>query len=291
MGYGFFSLHPLPLFLYYVGAIILIMTFYHPVFLIFSLLILISINFIHDKGKKLKSYKKFYIFMGIIIVLINPIISSRGETVLFYVFDKVITLESFVYGICTMLSLISIMVLFLSYNIIITDDKFMYLFSDILPKTSFLIMMSMGFVPLLKRRAEEINIVQRLKGGEGNNNTFKKKIIERMKILNILVTWSLEESIIRARSMRARGYGVTKDRSYYFNYKMDKLDILVLIFIIFSVFILLFSWNMEIINYEIYPKVSPIILNFKTLLFLILYLLYLGIPIIIEGMDKRKWQK
>ena len=63
----------------------------------------------------------------------------------------------------------------------------------------------------MKRRAEEINIVQRLKGGEGNNNTFKKKIIERMKILNILVTWSLDNSL-RARSMRARGYGVTKDR-------------------------------------------------------------------------------
>ncbi len=76
--------------------------------------------------------------MGIIIILINPIISSRGgKTVLFYLFDRVITLESLVYGICTSISLISIMVLFLSYNLIITDDKFMYLFSDILPKTSF----------------------------------------------------------------------------------------------------------------------------------------------------------
>ncbi|NMA86355.1 MAG: energy-coupling factor transporter transmembrane protein EcfT [Tissierellia bacterium] len=291
MGYGFSSLHPLPSFLYYLGAIILIMTFYHPIFLLSSLLILIVINLIQDGGEKLNSYKKFYIFMGIIIILINPIISSRGKTVLFYLFDRVITLESLVYGICTSISLISIMVLFLSYNLIITDDKFMYLFSDILPKTSFLIMMTMGFVPLLKRRAEEIDTVQKLKGGEKKSNSFKEKIIEKMKILNILLIWSLEESIIRARSMRARGYGVVNKRSFYFNYRMDKLDIFVLFFIILSLFTLIFSWNKGIIHYEIYPKVSPIEFNLKTSLFFILYILYLGIPIIIEGMDRVKWHK
>jgi len=291
MGYGFSSLHPLPSFLYYLGAIILIMTFYHPIFLLAGLLILIATNFIQDRGKKIKSYRKFYIFMAMIIIFMNPIISSRGETVLFYIFDRVITLESLVYGICTAISLISIMVLFLSYNMIITEDKFMYLFSDMLPKTSFLIMMTMGFIPLLKRRITEINTVQELKGGKEYGNKFKEKLIERMKVLNILLIWSLEESIIRARSMRARGYGAVQKRSFYFNYRMDKLDIFTLLFIIFAVFTLMFSWNSGIIHYEIYPKVSSVNLEFKTILFFILYILYLGIPIIIEGMDKLKWHK
>ena len=291
MGYGFSSLHPLPSFLYYLGAIILIMTFYNPIFLLAGLLILIAINFIQDRGKKIKSYRKFYIFMAMIIIFMNPIISSRGETVLFYIFDRVITLESLVYGICTAISLISIMVLFLSYNMIITEDKFMYLFSDMLPKTSFLIMMTMGFIPLLKRRITEINTVQELKGGKEYGNKFKEKLIERMKVLNILLIWSLEESIIRARSMRARGYGAVQKRSFYFNYRMDKLDIFTLLFIIFAVFTLMFSWNSGIIHYEIYPKVSSVNLEFKTILFFILYILYLGIPIIIEGMDKLKWHK
>ena len=291
MGYGFSSIHPLPSFLYYIGAIILTMTFYHPIFLFAGLLILTSINLIQDKGKKLKSYSKFYLFMAIIIVIMNPIISSRGETVLFYIFDKVITLESFLYGICTMLSLISIMILFLSYNMIITDDKFMYLFSGILPKTSFLVMMTMRFVPLFKRRAEEIAIVQKLKGGETHKNSFKDKLKEGMQTLNILVTWSLEEAIQTARSMRARGYGATQDRTFYFNYRMDTLDIIVLITIIVLIFILLFSWNTNLFHYQIYPKVQSIKFDFKTTLFFILYSLYMSIPIIIEGMDKRKWHK
>lgn len=291
MGYGFSSIHPLPSFLYYIGAIILTMTFYHPIFLFTGLLILIAINFIQNKGKKLKSYSKFYLFMAIIIVILNPIISSRGETVLFYIFDKVITLESFLYGVCTMLSLISIMILFLSYNMIITDDKFMYLFSGILPKTSFLVMMTMRFVPLFKRRAEEIAIAQKLKGGETHKNSFKDKIKEGMQTLNILVTWSLEEAIQTARSMRARGYGATQDRTFYFNYRMDTLDIIVLIAIIVVIFILLFSWNTNLFAYQIYPKVQSIKFDFKTTLFFILYSLYMGIPIIIEGMDKRKWRK
>lgn len=291
MGYGFSSIHPLPSFLYYIGAIILTMTYYHPIFLLSGLLILIAINLIQDRGKKLKSYGRFYIFMALIIVFLNPIISSRGETVLFYVFDKVITLESFIYGVCTMLSLISIMVLFLSYNMVITDDKFMYLFSGILPKTSFLIMMTMRFIPLLRRRAEEITTVQKLIGGEVKDSSFKEKIIEGMKVLNILVTWSLEESIQTARSMRARGYGTTKARTFYFNYRMDTLDIIVFIVIIASISILLFSWNTNIFDYQIYPKVQNIKFDIKTTLFLILYSLYMGIPIIIEGMDKIKWHK
>lgn len=291
MEYGFSSIHPLPSFLYYVGVIIFSMTFYHPVFLFTGLVILIFLNYLQDGGEALRSYRKFYIFMAIIIVLVNPIISNRGETVLFYLFDKCITLESFVYGISMMLSLISIMVLFLSYNQTISDDKFMYLFSGILPKTTFLIMMTIRFVPLLKRRSKEISTVQKLRGVDSSKGSFKEKIQDGMKVLNILVTWSLEDSIQTARSMRARGYGVIKDRSFYFNYKMDKMDWIVLISIVALIFVLLFSWNLKIVNYQIYPKVQPISFDLRTGLFYILYLVYMNIPIFIEGMDRAKWHR
>src|SRR5690606_36308740 len=111
--------------------------------------------------------------------------------------------------------------------------------------------------------------------------SFKKKIQDGMKVLNILVTWSLEDSIQTARSMRARGYGVTKDRSFYFNYKMDKMDWIVLISIVALIFVLLFSWNLKIFNYQIYPKVQPISFDLRTGLFYILYLVYMSIPIFI----------
>ena len=291
MEYGFSSLHPLPSFLYYVGVIIFAMTFYHPIFLFSGLIILILLNYLQDGGKTLKSYRKFYTIMAVIIVLINPIISNRGETVFFYFFDKCITLESFVYGISTMLSLLSIMVLFLSYNMTITDDKFMYLFSGILPKTSFLLMMTIRFVPLLRRRVGEISTVQKLRGIDSSRKSFKEKIKDGMNVLNILVTWSLEESIQTARSMRARGYGVTKNRSFYFNYKMGKMDWTVLVVIVILIFVLMFSWNTKLVSYEIYPKVRPIEFNLRTSFFFILYLAYMGIPICIEGMDRAKWHK
>lgn len=291
MGYGFASLHPLSLFLYYLGAIVLIINFYHPIFLLASLLILIAINLIQDGGGTLKSYGRFYLFIGLIILLINPLFSSRGASGLFYIGNKLVTLESFIYGLCTMLSLISIMILFLSYNLIMTNNKFIYLFSHMLPKTSFLIMMATGFIPLFRRRMEEISTIQRLKGGEVVGNSLRDRIAERMKILNTLLIWSLEESVIRARSMRARGYGIKKERSFYFNYRMDKLDILLLISIVFSVLLLLLAWNKGWVHFQIYPKLSNLLIDFKTLVFLTLYSLYMGIPIIIEGMDERKWHK
>lgn len=291
MGYGFSSLHPLPLFLYYIGAIGLIVTFYHPIFLLISLVILTLINYIQDRGRALKSYLKFYTFILIAILFINPIISNRGETILFYIGYRGITLESLVYGLCTGLSLISIMVLFLSYNMAIGNDKFMYLFSNLLPKTSFLIMMTLRFIPLLRRRLKEVNMVQKLKGGEDKPKGFKDKLTNSMKTLNILVTWSLEESIITARSMRSRGYGLRKNRSFYFNYKMGKFDTFFLFIIILLGLSLILSWTFGLIGYNIYPKLSPLVLDLQTVFFLILFSLYMGIPIIIEGIDKRKWHK
>ena len=45
-----------------------------------------------------------------------------------------------------------------------------------------------------------------------------------MDLLNTLISWSLEDSIYTAQSMRARGYGVKKKRSFYFNYTFTLRD-------------------------------------------------------------------
>lgn len=288
---GFSSIHPFPSFLYYVGVILFSMTFYHPIYLFTGLIILILVNYIQDRGKKLKEYSRFYIIMGLLIVLLNPLISRRGETILFYFLDRPITLESIIYGITMMFSLMNILVSFISFNYIITQDKFMYLFSRYFPNITFLLMMTMGFIPFLKKRAEEISTVQKTKGIDASKGTFKEKVKNGMTIFNILVTWALEDSIITAQSMRARGYGLVKDRTFYSNYKIDCRDIFILLVTIVLIFLLMFLWLNNFISYNIYPKVDKLTMDANMIIFYLLYIFYMSIPILIEGIDRLKWQK
>jgi energy-coupling factor transport system permease protein len=289
MNNGFASLHPASCFLYYVSIVVLVMTVYHPLFLFCAVCFQVVLNIMQDGGKNLKKSIKHYMFLASLIAIINPFISHRGQTILFYFLDNPVTLEAIVYGIAMMMSLLTILIAFVSYNMVITPDKFMLLFSSILPKTAFLCMMAMRFVPLLKRRSKDITIVQKTRGIDVTAGSFKQKIKNGMQILNILVTWSLEEAIVTSRSMRARGYGITKTRSSYFNYKMKNRDWWVLAIILFCCVILLYFWHTGFWNFEIYPRVSRITFDINTGLFVAIFLLYLGIPIVIEGAEKLKW--
>lgn len=289
MNRGFASLHPAPCFLYYVSLVLLVMVIYHPLFLLLALCFQISLNIMQDGGKRLKESIKFYIFLGLLIVLINPFISHRGQTILFYFLDNPVTLEAIIYGIAMMMSLLTILISFVSYNMVITPDKFMFLFSSLLPKTVFVCMMAMRFVPVLKRRSQDIALVQKTRGTDVTTGSFTQRIKNGMQIMIILITWSLEEAIITSRSMRARGYGITKYRSSYFEYKMTKSDWAVLAVIIFSCGNLFYFWYQSIGHFQIYPKVSALTLDIRTGLFLVMSFIYLSIPIVIEGAEKLRW--
>ncbi|MGI6424686.1 MAG: energy-coupling factor transporter transmembrane component T [Tepidanaerobacteraceae bacterium] len=289
MNRGFASLHPAPCFLYYVSLVILVMIIYHPMFLFLALCSQVMLNIMQDGGKRLKESIKYYIFLGFLIVLVNPFISHRGRTILFYFFDNPVTLEAVIYGIVMMMSLLTVLIAFVSYNLVITPDKFMFLFSSIFPKTAFICMMAMRFVPVLKKRSQDIALVQKTRGTDTSTGSFIQRVKNGMQIMIILITWSLEEAIITSRSMRARGYGITKNRSSYFDYKMTKRDWATLAVIVLSCGNLLYFWRQGLGHFQIYPELSALTLDINIGLFLVASFIYLAIPVAIEGVERLIW--
>ncbi len=96
--------------------------------------------------------------------MINPLFSHRGSHILFYAWDQPVTLESLAYGLFATVNLLVLLVLFISYNAVITPARFLYLFGSLFPKIALLIVMAMRFVPLLKHRLAGISSVQQMKG-------------------------------------------------------------------------------------------------------------------------------
>ena len=144
---GFSKLHPRLCFLYFIVSLIASMIFKHPIYLYTLLMVSILLNWSLDGGKALSKVIKSYLMMAFIVFVLNPIFSSRGATILFYLFDQPVTFESIVYGTQFSISLLTILILFVSYNLVITPDKFLYLFGSVLPKVAFIITVTLRFVP------------------------------------------------------------------------------------------------------------------------------------------------
>lgn len=285
---GFQSIHPAISFFYFIGILFFSMVFKNPLYLVSLLVVIISMNYLLDKGKKLKKSIKAYLFMALIILIMNPIFSSRGATILGYFRNRPVTLESIVFGGVFATSLLIILISFVAYNIVITADRFLYLTGSIIPKTAFIITVTMRFIPLFQRRLKEIMAVQKSQGKLLFKSPKKQQLREGMETLNTLVTWSLEESLQTAASMRSRGYGIGK-RTSAKNYKVDNRDWIILLYMIIFFTISLVGFFLGYGSYNIYPKVEMLSFNSLDMIHYISFCLFIITPIFIDGREMIKW--
>ncbi|WP_113930586.1 energy-coupling factor transporter transmembrane component T [Bacillus sp. P14.5] len=286
---GFRSFHPVILLLYYILAIAGIMLYQHPVFLAASALIIILINWMLDGGRELKKWMIPIFFMGVLTLLLTPFFNRRGNHILFYLFDNQVFLEAVWQGVMIALTLVGILTLFITFNLVITPDKFVFLFSRILPQWALLIMLSMRFVPLLRKRLKEISDAQGVKGMSIKSGSWKSRARTGMLLLQILLTWSLEESIQTADSMTARGYGIGK-RSKYQPFYMKSRDWIALAFLLLSGSLVLFGWWLGDGVMTLLPTLEPVWLYGREWFYLAIWCLFIGFPVWMEGKEMVKWR-
>ena len=166
--------------------------------------------------------------------------------------------------------------------------------------------MALRFIPLINSRAIEVQKLNNLKSngvefeGEDNdeinldefnsniNTDYDSKLVNRLKsnkrvakvikeaktmgkIMGITVSWSLEESMFTAKSMKARGYNAT-ERTSYLSYKFGNADFAFLAIIIITVGIIIAGLLKGIGMINIYPSID---FSFSNLPFNIYYLAFI----------------
>lgn len=286
---SFSTYHPFVNFIFYVMILSISMFFTHPVFLAISGIASIS-YLIYLKGKK-ALFVVFALAFPIFIfsAILNPLFSHQGMTILFYAKSgNPITLESIVYGIFSGLMLFVVIVWFSSFNYIITSDKIIYIFGKILPAISLIISMSLRFVPRFNAQLKKVSYAQKCIGRDATNGSILKKLKHSIKIFSIMVTWSLENSVETADSMKSRGYGLTP-RTNFHTYNFEKRDITaILIMGICFIFVLacIYTQKVSILYYPIYR------LNQNTIYSIICYILYFilcFLPLFFNLVEDIKW--
>ena len=202
----FSLLHPVVLLLFCVMAIGVSMSLFHPVYTLLSLFCAMAcFGFLRGAGALGRALKGAVI-LAVGVAVINPLINQRGVRVWFYLFDRVITVESALFGLCSGCALAAALLWFGAASALISEDQFLFLFSRFLPGVSLMLAMTMKLVPVTRYKIRCIEAARRGLGGNGGESV-RQKLEEGVRTCSILLEWSMEDSIETADSMRARGFG------------------------------------------------------------------------------------
>lgn len=231
MSSGFKGYHPLVNVLFFISIIAFGMLLRHPGYLVISF-ISSTAYYLKLSGKDgRKTVFRFLLPMLLFVVIINSFFNHYGVTTLFILpSGNNFTFEALVMGIVSGITVVSVIQWFFCCNEVVTEDKFMHIFGRILPKGALVVSMILRFVPLYRRRYKEISQARKCMGLNGTDS-FICKMKNTFKNIGILVSWSFEDAIETADSMKARGYGL-KGRTYYSRFQWHTGDTLALILLV-----------------------------------------------------------
>lgn len=280
--------HPAVNFLYFSAVIIFSMFFMHPIFLFISLICGITYYIYLNREKNIKSHFFYMLLAFFLFALINPVFNHEGATILVYINDNPITLESILYGIAAATMFISVIIWFSCYNEIMSSDKFIYLFGRIIPSLSLILSMVLRLVPKLKSQIHIISNAQKCIGRDVSNGNLFQKLKNGIKIISILTSWTLENAIETSDSMKSRGYGL-KGRTSFSNYVLNKRDIFSSIIMIFLILLLLFGALIGENNIVYFPMVVIKQVGTLSVIMYICYGTLCLLPVIINILEDIKW--
>ncbi len=180
--------------------------------------------------KKYLKHLLFFVPLLLFIIFMNSFFNGLGLTVLFTVGKgNPITLESILYGLFNGLLLCSIYLWFASYHRLLSNDEWIGIMGYRFPTIGLAISMIMKYVPDTISQGEQILYQQKAMLGDEKLNT-KQKMNFAARLLTVLLSWSMENSLDTADSMAAKGYPSEKRRNYNKDYltSRDKLTFLLL---------------------------------------------------------------
>ena len=282
----FSTFHPSVIFLFFMVVIALSMFVMHPVFMAVSLITSVTYSIMLNGRKALKFNFFIILPMALVSIIINILFNHNGQTVAGYLpWGTTITYESIIAGIATAVMITVVVCWFSCFNIIMTGDKFIYIFGKSMPSISLILSMIFRFVPQFKAQFKKTVIAQKCIGYDISTGKVTHRIKNLAKVMSIMTGWALENSVETADSMRGRGYGL-KGRTYFNTFRFQKSDWVTLVFIILSSAYIFTGIIKNKITYQYYPVVN---IKNSTDVFAVFLLLSM-IPIIAEIQEKIKWK-
>ena len=285
---SFSTSHPIVLLLYYVAVMLVTIFFIHPIVLTISFISSFCLLLLVKTRDQIFRDIRLYSVLFLIVVLTNPLFVHEGATVLFQIKQMPITLEALLYGVFIAMMLIAIINWSRLFSDMMSTDKIVYLFGRTFPKMSLILTMSLRFVPLFIKRIKQISMTQQTFNVNADNN-MKQKIHHGIQTFHIIITWSLENSVVQADAMKSRGYGL-KNRSNFSIFTWSLRDTLFGLVTVGLLSIIMYSNYSGSLSFAYYPLFEyERLLNINIVLLIALILLMM-LPSMFEVKEQIKWK-
>lgn len=283
---AFADYNPIIVFIYFAAVTSVPMFCLNPAILAFSLCGAVALYALR-RDFRVREFA-FYALLFMLMALVNPIFHHNGATVLFVAGDNPVTLEALLYGVAASAMIVAVLFWFRSFSKLMTSDRLLYLFGRLSPKLALLLSMSLRYVPLFGEQSKKVNDTQKALGLYKEDNLVDD-IRGGTRVFSVMVGWALENGIITADSMAARGYGLGR-RSFFALYKFTRADAAFL-----TLTLALFAMTVSgiaagALAFEFYPRVAPISLTAGSAVSYASYAALAFIPAVIEAEEAVKWK-
>lgn len=278
--------NPLVTFSYFLAVTLPAMFSMNPIMLICSLMGALSLFFVRNGTKNMRSHLLFFALFAL-VALLNPLFQHNGVTVLFVLNDNPITWEALFYGITAGLMTVSVLYWFRLLSNMMTSDKYLYIFGRFSAKLALLLSMTLRYVPLFGKRMKSIRMSQKAIGLY-KDDTLIDKIRGELRIFSIMVTWALENGIHTADSMEARGYGIV-GRTSFAIYKLCPSDGILFGIILTLLGVSFLGLAAGAVNFTFYPAIVPHESSVTAVFTYGAYGILALLPSILEVEERIKW--
>ena len=286
----FESFHPMINLIYFAAAITCTVTFNHPVFLAISYLAAFSYS-VKLNGKRSALFNVCLIPLIFVYAAYYSYYHHFGITRLRTNFiGNQITLEAVTVGCVRGVTIAAVLMIFSCVFTVVSSDKVVYLFGRISPRMSLFLSILLRFVPRVKQRAKRIHLSRRGIGKGCGQGSLWQRLIHTCSFLSILITWTLEDFVESASSMKCRGYSL-RGRTAFSIYRFDNRDRSFVIALFFCLTLILAgtAFHQTAILYDpviVINRITPV-----SFLFYAAYAVFLLLPMGLQIVGERRFRR
>lgn len=282
--------HPAVNFLYFALVLGFTMFLMHPVSLAVSIVSAAVYAVQLNGAGAVKRSMKCLLPMALLAAVVNPAFNHAGVTIIMYLpGGNPLTLESILYGLAASGMLLAALLWFSCVTAVLTTDKFVYLFGRIAPALGLVLSMTVRFVPRFAARFREARAARRCLAPAGQEGLIAR-LRELAAVLSAMVSWSMENAMDTADSMKSRGWGLP-GRTAYTVYRLTDRDRGLLLWLGLAGVFLLSCAASGAMDWRYYPTVRGSLTGVLPVSGQIVYLALCLTPVILNGWETVQWKR
>ncbi len=258
------NLHSAAILGYLAVFITLPLLFSHPLYIGGIFLVSLLAIAAAEALEKWEAYLKAGIWMAIAIMLLNPIVSHGGKTVLWrspylpVVGHFTICLEALCYGAAMGTRLLAVLTTFCLASAVVHPDKILNIFSRFAYRSALVVSLATRMLPLAARELANAREMLQLRGVDFASGSLLERLKKHSWLFDILLMSSIEGAFQTAEAMQARAFG-SGPRSCYRRELWRPRDLLCLAAACSALVLSCYAYAKGYSGYSYYPQLGALV--------------------------------